>query len=153
MEQESRRKATYIYVGVASAVRVFQQKSWQSRKIQGSTLCRKEQQSRKRKKEAFWDGEMGRREEERGRDRRGGGAVLAPQSFPCPQGIPFASNVVSLTEAKELAELYPHPNPWKSVTVPLYGKKDLADARKLMVSWREVILDYLGGPQGIRGTS
>ena len=29
---------------------------------------------------------MGRREEERGRDRRGGGAVLAPQSFPCPQG-------------------------------------------------------------------
>lgn len=76
----------YINVGGISAVRVFQQKSQQSRKIQGSTFYRKEQQSGKKKK---WNTLKWRDEEvggEKGRSdgqRRGTDPTLSP--FPGPQ--------------------------------------------------------------------
>lgn len=61
------KKCIYMYINVGgiSAVRVFQQKSQQSRKIQGSTFYRKEQQSGKKKNGTPWSGEMKRWEEKR----------------------------------------------------------------------------------------
>lgn len=80
--EEKKRIYMYINVGGISAVRVFQQKSWQSRKIQGSTPYRKEQQSGKKKKEHLeverWRGGRRKGKKRWGRERNRPGS----QSFP-----------------------------------------------------------------------
>lgn len=89
MEQQSRRKETYLYVykcGWHLLLWVSQQKSSHSRKTQGSAPCRREQQNGKKKREPLevenWGG-RGKKEDEVGKEDKQS-CSLSP--LPCSQG-------------------------------------------------------------------